>query len=138
MERARKLYLKTFGCQMNDADSSKIKRLLADMNIRHTDEPKEADILLLNTCSIRWRAEHKVYSELGRFKKIKKNYLLEIIANRPWFPASFLIQKVTYTTTVLKQSIGYIPSSQNFGYNTSVKKQEYKNNLRVNSVKQLI
>ena len=58
--------------------------------------------------------------------------------NYPWFPASFLIQKVTYTTTVLKQSIGYIPSSQNFGYNTSVKKQEYKNNLRVNSVKQLI
>ncbi|MDT8316448.1 MAG: tRNA (N6-isopentenyl adenosine(37)-C2)-methylthiotransferase MiaB [bacterium] len=73
MERARKLYLRTFGCQMNDADSSKIKRLLADMNIRHTDEPREADILLLNTCSIRWKAEHKVYSELGRFKKIKKN-----------------------------------------------------------------
>lgn len=58
---------------MNDADSSKIKRLLADMNIRHTDEPKEADILLLNTCSIRWKAEHKVYSELGRFRKIKEN-----------------------------------------------------------------
>ena len=73
MERARKLYLRTFGCQMNDADSSKIKRLLADMNIRHTDEPGDADILLLNTCSIRWKAEHKVYSELGRFKKIKKS-----------------------------------------------------------------
>jgi len=58
---------------MNDADSSKITRLLADMNISQTDEPKEADILLLNTCSIRWKAEHKVYSELGRFKKIKKN-----------------------------------------------------------------
>jgi tRNA-2-methylthio-N6-dimethylallyladenosine synthase len=58
---------------MNDADSSKITRLLADMNISQTDEPKEADILLLNTCTIRWKAEHKVYSELGRFKKIKKN-----------------------------------------------------------------
>ena len=58
--------------------------------------------------------------------------------NTPWFPPSVLIQKLTYTTTVLKQSIGYIPSSQNFGYNTSVKKQENKNNLRMNSVKQLI
>ena len=71
MEKERKLYLKTFGCQMNDADSSKIKRLLADMNIGPGDEAQESDIILLNTCSIRWKAEHKVYSELGRLKGIK-------------------------------------------------------------------
>lgn len=71
MENEKKLYLKTFGCQMNDADSSKIKSLLADMNIGSVDEAEDADIILLNTCSIRWKAEHKVYSELGRFKKIK-------------------------------------------------------------------
>ena len=73
MERERKLYLKTFGCQMNDADSSKIKNLLGRMNVVTTPEPKDADIILLNTCSIRWKAEHKVYSELGRFKEIKKS-----------------------------------------------------------------
>jgi len=56
---------------MNDADSSKIKSLLADMNIGSVNEAEDADIILLNTCSIRWKAEHKVYSELGRFKKIK-------------------------------------------------------------------
>ncbi len=72
MEREKKLYLKTFGCQMNDADSSKIKSLLGSMNVSSTSNPKEADIILLNTCSIRWKAEHKVYSELGRFKNIKK------------------------------------------------------------------
>lgn len=73
MHREKKLYLKTFGCQMNDADSSKIKSLLAGMDISTTEEPKDADIILLNTCTIRWKAEHKVYSELGRFKKIKKH-----------------------------------------------------------------
>ncbi len=72
MIRERKLYLKTFGCQMNDADSSKIKSLLGELNIGTTEEPKEADIILLNTCTIRWKAEHKVYSELGRFRKIKE------------------------------------------------------------------
>lgn len=72
MYRERKLYLKTFGCQMNDADSSKIKSLLAGMNVGSASDPEDADIILLNTCSIRWKAEHKVYSELGRFKGIKK------------------------------------------------------------------
>ena len=58
---------------MNDADSSKIKSLLAHMHISPVKKAEEADIILLNTCSIRWKAEHKVYSELGRFKKIKKS-----------------------------------------------------------------
>lgn len=57
---------------MNDADSGKIKRLLADMKVGSVSDAEEADIILLNTCSIRWKAEHKVYSELGRFKEIKK------------------------------------------------------------------
>jgi tRNA-2-methylthio-N6-dimethylallyladenosine synthase len=73
MEKAKKMYLKTFGCQMNDADSSKIKNLMSSMKIGTTDDPKDADIILLNTCSIRWKAEHKVYSMLGTFKDIKKS-----------------------------------------------------------------
>jgi len=72
MERTKKMYLKTFGCQMNDADSSKIKNLMSNMKIGTTSDPKDADIILLNTCSIRWKAEHKVYSMLGTFKDIKK------------------------------------------------------------------
>ncbi len=71
MEREKKLYLKTFGCQMNEADSTKIKNIFSNMNVAVTSDPKDADIVILNTCSVRWKAEHKVYSELGRFKKIK-------------------------------------------------------------------
>lgn len=58
---------------MNDADSSKIKNLMSNMKIGTTNDPKDADIILLNTCSIRWKAEHKVYSMLGTFKDIKKS-----------------------------------------------------------------
>lgn len=71
MEPEKKLYLKTFGCQMNEADSTKIKNIFSNMNVVVTSDPKDADIVILNTCSVRWKAEHKVYSELGRFKKIK-------------------------------------------------------------------
>jgi len=73
MEPEKKLYIKTFGCQMNDADSTRVKNILADMNIGTTANPGDADIIILNTCSVRWKAEHKVYSELGRFKKIKRS-----------------------------------------------------------------
>ncbi len=68
-----KLYVKTFGCQMNEYDSSK---MLAVLNESHglelTDNPEEADVLLLNTCSIREKAKEKVFSELGRWRKLKE------------------------------------------------------------------
>ena len=69
----KKLYIKTYGCQMNEYDSQKTLEILKqDPGIEETKNPNEADIILLNTCSIREKAEEKVYSELGRLNKLKK------------------------------------------------------------------
>jgi tRNA-2-methylthio-N6-dimethylallyladenosine synthase len=70
----RKLYIKTFGCQMNEYDSSRITDVLADShNLELTSNPEDADVLLLNTCSIREKAQEKVFSQLGRWKNWKKD-----------------------------------------------------------------
>lgn len=69
----KQLYVKTFGCQMNEYDSDKIGQLLNEKNdVDLTDSPDEADLIVLNTCSIREKAEVKVYSDLGRFRKLKE------------------------------------------------------------------
>ena len=75
-----KLYIKTYGCQMNEYDSQKTLAILKkDSTIKETYDLFDADIILLNTCSIREKAEEKVYSELGRLKKLKeKNPKLKI------------------------------------------------------------
>jgi len=71
---ARKLYIKTFGCQMNEYDSAKMHDVLADSEeIIEVDTPEEADILLLNTCSIREKAQEKVFSLLGKWKNWKQD-----------------------------------------------------------------
>jgi tRNA-2-methylthio-N6-dimethylallyladenosine synthase len=68
----RKLFIKTFGCQMNEYDSAKTAELLGDSDdVLLADSPEEADILLLNTCSVREKAQEKVFSLLGRWKDIK-------------------------------------------------------------------
>ena len=67
-----KLYIKTYGCQMNEYDSQKTLEILKqDPTVEETTNPEDADIILLNTCSIREKAEEKVYSELGRLRKLK-------------------------------------------------------------------
>lgn len=69
----KKVFIKTFGCQMNEYDSSKMAALLeADGGYICTDIPEEADLILLNTCSVREKAQEKVFSDLGRFKRIQK------------------------------------------------------------------
>ena len=69
----KKLYIKTFGCQMNEYDSGKIADLLhANEGMVMTDTPEDADVVLLNTCSIREKAEDKVFSDLGRLRELKK------------------------------------------------------------------
>ena len=71
--KTNKFYLETHGCQMNEYDSSKIMDVLkVHHHLEKTDNPAEADILLLNTCSIRERAQEKVFSSLGRFNLLKK------------------------------------------------------------------
>jgi len=69
---AQKLYIQTNGCQMNEYDSEKMRDvLLASHGMELTDFPEQADVLLLNTCSIREKAQEKVFSAVGRWKKIK-------------------------------------------------------------------
>lgn len=69
----KKLYIKTHGCQMNEYDSSRMADLLGDSHeMEMTDSPDDADVILLNTCSIREKAQEKVFHQLGRWKKLKE------------------------------------------------------------------
>src|SRR3989338_9152281 len=68
----RKLHIKTFGCQMNEYDSARMAdALAASPGFEATDNPAEADVLLLNTCSIREKAQEKVFSQLGMWRELK-------------------------------------------------------------------
>ena len=67
-----KLYIKTHGCQMNEYDSTKMADVLRESHgLELTNNPDEADVLLLNTCSVREKAQEKVFSELGRWRPLK-------------------------------------------------------------------
>ncbi|WP_028303205.1 tRNA (N6-isopentenyl adenosine(37)-C2)-methylthiotransferase MiaB [Oceanospirillum maris] len=69
---AKKLFIKTHGCQMNEYDSSRMADLLGESHdLELTDNEQEADVVLLNTCSIREKAQDKVFHQLGRWKKLK-------------------------------------------------------------------
>jgi len=68
----KKLFIKTYGCQMNVYDSQRMADVLAPLGFSPTDEIAEADMVILNTCHIREKAEEKVYSDLGRIKKHKQ------------------------------------------------------------------
>src|ERR1700759_1460773 len=67
----KKLFVKTYGCQMNAYDSAKMADLLAPLGYTAADAPDGADMVILNTCHIREKAAEKVYSELGRLKNLK-------------------------------------------------------------------
>ncbi|OGS78623.1 MAG: tRNA (N6-isopentenyl adenosine(37)-C2)-methylthiotransferase MiaB [Gallionellales bacterium GWA2_55_18] len=70
---SNKLYIKTYGCQMNEYDSGKMADVLrACAGMEQTDKPEEADVILFNTCSIREKAEEKVFSDLGRVRPLKQ------------------------------------------------------------------
>jgi len=77
---SKKLFIKTMGCQMNEYDSDKMADVLRESHgYELTDNPADADLLLVNTCSIREKAQEKVFSELGRWRKLKeKNPQLRI------------------------------------------------------------
>ncbi|MGO9014191.1 MAG: tRNA (N6-isopentenyl adenosine(37)-C2)-methylthiotransferase MiaB [Dissulfurispiraceae bacterium] len=67
-----KYYISTFGCQMNVHDSEKMSGILKAEGYIEADSPRDADLVIFNTCSIRQKAEQKFYSELGRLKELKK------------------------------------------------------------------
>jgi tRNA-2-methylthio-N6-dimethylallyladenosine synthase len=68
-----RLYISTFGCQMNEYDSARMADVLrASDGFELTDDPEQADVVLLNTCSVREKAQEKVFSHLGRFRQLKE------------------------------------------------------------------
>ena len=72
-QKTKKLFIKTHGCQMNEYDSARIRDLLGvSHGLETTENPDEADVLLLNTCSIREKAQEKVFHQLGRWKQLKE------------------------------------------------------------------
>ncbi|MBM3351523.1 MAG: tRNA (N6-isopentenyl adenosine(37)-C2)-methylthiotransferase MiaB [Betaproteobacteria bacterium] len=68
----KKVFIKTFGCQMNEYDSSRMADMLSSDGMVETQTPEDADVILLNTCSVREKAEDKVFSHLGRFIPLKE------------------------------------------------------------------
>ncbi|MBX9977027.1 MAG: tRNA (N6-isopentenyl adenosine(37)-C2)-methylthiotransferase MiaB [Alphaproteobacteria bacterium] len=74
---SKKLYIKTYGCQMNVYDSEKMATLLGPLGYTTTDVPDDADVAIINTCHIREKAEQKVFSDLGRLNLVQKRRLLE-------------------------------------------------------------
>ena len=69
---AKKLYIKTFGCQMNEYDSDRMADVLAAEGLVKTDSPEDADVILFNTCSVREKAQEKVFHDLGRVRLLKQ------------------------------------------------------------------
>ena len=69
------MFIKTYGCQMNVYDSDRMFELLQPLGYKKTDNPAQADLIILNTCHIREKATEKVFSELGRLKKLKLSAL---------------------------------------------------------------
>jgi tRNA-2-methylthio-N6-dimethylallyladenosine synthase len=73
----KKVFIKTFGCQMNEYDSDKMADVLnAAQGYEPTDDPEQADLILFNTCSVREKAQEKVFSDLGRVKHLKQKGVL--------------------------------------------------------------
>lgn len=73
----KKVYIKTFGCQMNEYDSAKMVDILHEVDgYAQIDDPEQADLILFNTCSVREKAQEKVFSELGRVKHLKEKGVL--------------------------------------------------------------
>jgi tRNA-2-methylthio-N6-dimethylallyladenosine synthase len=71
-EKPKKVYIRTFGCQMNEYDSDKMVDILKAHNgLERTDKPEDADVILFNTCSVREKAQEKVFHDLGRVRSLK-------------------------------------------------------------------
>jgi len=72
LEERKKVFVKTYGCQMNVYDSNRMEDALEQDGYERTNDMEDADLVLLNTCHIREKAAEKVYSEVGRIRKIKE------------------------------------------------------------------
>jgi len=101
---ARFIHIKTFGCQMNVNDSDRMLQVLAPHNYQPTDDPSRADVILLNTCSVRDKAEQKMLSELGRLAPLKEyndELILGVAGCVAQQEGARLLKKVPYLDVVL-------------------------------------
>ncbi len=76
-KQGKKLFVKTYGCQMNEYDSDRLFEVMGEIGFATTNDMNEADVIVLNTCHIREKAAEKVYSELGRIKLVRNKRLQE-------------------------------------------------------------
>ena len=72
MTRPRRVFIETWGCQMNELDSQRMLGQLMQQGVLPTLQPEDADVILLNSCSVRDKAEQKVYSRLGEYRLFKR------------------------------------------------------------------
>jgi tRNA-2-methylthio-N6-dimethylallyladenosine synthase len=99
----RKVYIETYGCQMNEHDSEQMLRLLESFHYLETKNAKEADLILINTCSVREKPEHKVYSALGRYKwlKEKRGTIIGVAGCVAQQEGSRLLDRIPYLDMVI-------------------------------------
>jgi len=111
-EARRKVYVHTFGCQMNDSDSDRMVEILARSSWRRTRHPEEADLILLNTCSVREKAEQKLLSALGRYRehKARRGTILAVGGCVAQQEKDGLLRRVPYLDFVFgPDNIGRLP-----------------------------
>jgi len=99
----KRVYIETYGCQMNEHDTERILRLLEGAHYLETKNAQEADFILVNTCSVREKAEHKVYSALGRYKwlKEKKGAMLGVAGCVAQQEGDRLLDRIPYLDMVI-------------------------------------
>ncbi len=99
----KRVYIETYGCQMNEHDTERILRLLEGSQYLETKDAREADLILINTCSVREKPEHKVYSALGRFKRLKekKGTILGVAGCVAQQEGSRLLERIPYLDVVI-------------------------------------
>ncbi len=99
----KRVYIETYGCQMNEHDTERILRLLEGSHYFETKDAREADFILINTCSVREKPEHKVYSALGRFKSLKeeKGAMIGVTGCVAQQEGSRLLERIPYLDMVV-------------------------------------
>jgi tRNA-2-methylthio-N6-dimethylallyladenosine synthase len=99
----KRVYIETYGCQMNEHDSEQMLRLLENFHYLETKNAKEADLILINTCSVREKPEHKVYSALGRYKwlKEKKGTIIGVAGCVAQQEGNRLLDRIPYLDMVI-------------------------------------
>jgi tRNA-2-methylthio-N6-dimethylallyladenosine synthase len=99
----KRVYIETYGCQMNEHDTERILRLLEASHYFETKDAEEADFILINTCSVREKPEHKVYSALGRYKwlKEKKGTILGVAGCVAQQEGDRLLGRISYLDMVI-------------------------------------